>query len=669
MPPEESALRSSRRGDAVHARRRAPGNSFYLINIGEYSPNLAQISAMAAKPIEKGCTITADRGVVLALPDTVSDGLLFGAGLLAPKDQVNRVSSGMFEITASAQRIKALDVVTVGNGVRALVVGVADGDIAPLAAMKGVYLAVVHLPLQRMANRYKNEIDTHYINGEAVTLLEPRGGLKVSNVDGFVRAFAPYNNLFKDAAALERHCLLDFSAQLQLIVDKAIEFIAKDVQSKHSGQPGVRSKALLERQGLVNQHHHALAKRGAVYGRPLDERFKLIPTPNTTDVNTDLPTTAEQPTPAATASLEGQDGESAAAGKEGVDCGSKGPPAASTSVISAKTVATPSPSAPPATPSPPQPPPPPPPPQLLTLATLAAAPAPAPSGAAATAGTLPPASVEVVAGEVEPEAAEEDEVADAGADADESSDGSEFGPMDEFFRVKPKDRSKQARKKRGGEGMSVHNIMPAQKRRAVLKVPPLPTQPAPTADSAAPESMVSGRAIKGPGTRGGPGKYFTFSKAKEVQDAVRQGKAVSTPDKLKAMAKLGCKELLSPPASGTARPESVISLGAYPSQSVSQVSDDKYEELREKYEKSQKECTDLRIKNAEATARARIAEGKASMLEASKNKAEQLQDKARFKVELQLEKAQQDLAELRKKVQAEFERGLQMGIKAASTAK
>ena len=283
--------------------------------------------------------------------------------------------------------------------------------------------------------------------------------------------------------------------------------------------------------------------------------------------------------------------------------------------------------------------------------------------------TLPPATVEVAAGEVEPEAAEEDEVADAGADADESSDGSEFGPMDEFFRVKPKDRSKQARKKRGGEGMSVHNIMPAQKRRAVLKVPPLPTQPAPTADSAAPESMVSGRAIKGPGTRGGPGKYFTFGKAKEVQDAVRQGKAVSTPDKLKAMAKLGRNDLVSPQPQRLGV-DSVISLDSYPSKSVSQVDDDaKFEKMKEKYEAIQQECMDLRIKNAEEKAGRKLAEGKASLLENAKVKMEQQHQKTQSKLEQQLDKIQRELEASRKEVQEEFERGLNMGIKAASGGK
>jgi hypothetical protein len=41
---------------------------------------------------------------------------------------------------------------------------------------------------------------------------------------------------------------------------------------------------------------------------------------------------------------------------------------------------------------------------------------------------------------------------DGAREQSESSDGSEFGPMDDFFRDKLKDRSKQARKKRGGEG-------------------------------------------------------------------------------------------------------------------------------------------------------------------------------------------------------------------------
>ena len=150
----------------------------------------------------------------------------------------------MFELSGAAVHVKALDMVTVENGVRALVIGVADGDIAPLAAMKGVYLAVIYLPLQRMANRYKNEVDTHYISGQAVTLVEPGAELKVANIDGFVKAYIPYNGLFANAAALERHCLLTFSAQLKLVVDKSIVFIEKDVTLKYSGQPGIRSKAL-----------------------------------------------------------------------------------------------------------------------------------------------------------------------------------------------------------------------------------------------------------------------------------------------------------------------------------------------------------------------------------------------------------------------------------------
>ena len=625
---------------------------------------------MAAKPVQPGCTVTADRGVVLALPDTPNAGLLFGAGLLAPQGSVKRVSSGVFEYSsAAAVRVKALDMVTVENGVRALVVGVADGDIAPMAAMKGIYLAVIHLPLQRMANRYKNEIETHYIDGQAVTLVEPGAGLKVANVDGFVKAFNPYNSMFPNAAALERHSLLEFSAQLKLVVDKGIDFITKDVQFKHSGQPGIRSKALMERQGLVTQHHHALAKREDVYGRPLKERFKFVALPPPTDdvgSTTELPRAGATPAPA---SQEKEIVEPAGAATEAGSCGSEVSPVDTTSTAmvtgpDAPLVAPALPTPAPAVTQPRQPPPP----ELLTVADGVEEEPPAP---AQTTGTEPAAGEQ----EAEPMDEDDDAPADDERDAEQREEqdlDAEFGPLDEFFRSKPKDRSKQARKKRGAEGVKHANILPGLRRRAILNVPPSPSA-TPTATPASASAPVSdtevARGFKGPGTRGGPGKYFTFSKAKEVQQAVKQGKVVSTPDKLKAMAKLGCKDLVSPEHQRLGI-ESVIALDSYPSKSVSQVSDDaKFEKLKDKYEAMQQECMDLRIKNAEEKAGRKLAEGKASMLDGARVKMEQQHHKVLSKLELQLDKLQRELADSRKEVQEEFERGLNMGIKAASGAK
>ena len=54
---------------------------------------------MAAKPVGKGCAVTADRGMVLALPDTANSGVLFGSGLLVPHESIKKVSSGMFELS------------------------------------------------------------------------------------------------------------------------------------------------------------------------------------------------------------------------------------------------------------------------------------------------------------------------------------------------------------------------------------------------------------------------------------------------------------------------------------------------------------------------------------------------------------------------------------------
>ena len=147
---------------------------------------------------------------------------------------------------------------------------------------------------------------------------------------------------------------------------------------------------------------------------------------------------------------------------------------------------------------------------------------------------------------------------------------------------------------------------------------------------------------------------------------MKQGKSVATPDKLKAMAKLGRNDLVSPQPQRLGV-DSVISLDSYPSKSVSQVDDDaKFEKMKEKYEAIQQECMDLRIKNAEEKAGRKLAEGKASLLENAKVKMEQQHQKTQSKLEQQLDKIQRELADSRKEVQEEFERGLNMRIKAAS---